>query len=210
MQNAGFGQQGFGYGAFGNPPLGFLPLGHYLNLLTPEHQNSPKLVQFLTMLLQKLDDVSMALMKLEVLSDIDNASGVLLDYIGGAIAGASRTVSFTPSNGVSPILDDNTYRTYIKAKIAANFWDGTIDSLYYIWQRLFPNFSIAIQDNQDMTATIYISGTPSSIFSDLVTNGYIVPRPEGVLYNYVIGNLPAFGFDSEPGYIAGFDQGMWN
>jgi hypothetical protein len=110
---------------------------------------------------------------------------------------------------VSPILDDTTYRIYIKAKIAQNSWDGTRGSLYAIWQQLFPGGQIILIDNQNMTVSITLKGTFTSILKDLITNGYIIPRPEGVLFSYTFPVLPAFGFGSSPGFIAGFGTGHW-
>ena len=46
----------------------------------------------------------------------------------GTLVGQSRQVPFQPSGGVSPILDDNTYRILLQAKIAQNQFDGQIDS----------------------------------------------------------------------------------
>jgi len=138
--------------------------------------------------------------------DIDQAVGVQLDTLG-VILGASRTVGFTPSGGVSPVLDDNTYRVYLKAKVIFNQWNGQADYLFTAWRRLFPGGRIIITDNQNMTATIYTSGSFTSIIQDLINNGYIVPRPETVQYNYIYGVLPKFGFDQNNSYIAGFDLG---
>ena len=118
-------------------------------------------------------------------------------------------MGFQPSNSASPVLDDTTYRIYIKAKIAQNQWDGTRSALYTLWASLFPSGKLTIADNQNMTATIFLSGGFTSIVQDLITNGYIVPRPEGVLYEYVLGDLPAFGFDLNNDYVAGFDAGKW-
>lgn len=137
------------------------------------------------------------------------ALGPQLDILG-TIVGVSRTVPFQPSNSVSPVLDDDTYRTLIKAKVAFNQWNGQAGSLYPIWQTLFPGGNIAIQDNQNMTATIFLTGAFTSITQDLIINGLIIPRPETVQYNYVFGTLPAFGFGAIPGYIAGFGVGHWN
>jgi hypothetical protein len=110
---------------------------------------------------------------------------------------------------VSPVLDDATFRIYIRAKIAQNQWDGTMLSLYPIWQTLFPGGQIIIFDNQNMTADVTLTGSFTSIIQDLITNGYIIPRPEGVLYTYLFGTLPFFGFDSDNQFIAGFDVGHW-
>lgn len=196
----------YGSGKYGAAPIETLEIGYYLGLLSSQYRNSPKLNAFLAVLLQKFQDVSQCQMALDTAFDIDNAVGVQLDAVG-AIVGASRTVGFQPSGGVSPILDDATYRIYIKAVAAANQWDGTIDSLFPIWQNLFPGGRIIIEDNQNMTATIVLSGSFTSIIQDLLTNGYIVPRPEGVLYTYSFSTLPILGADLDNAFVAGADLG---
>lgn len=205
MSQNPFALQGFGSGLFGNAPIENLSLEYYLSLLTSEYQNSPKLNALLLALLQKFDDISQCQMAMDMAFDLDNAVGAQLDAVG-VILGASRTVGFQPSGGVSPVLTDAVYRVYLKAQAAKNAWDGTIDSMQGIWLSLFPGGQIVIDDNQNMTATIFIKGTFSSIITDLITNGYIVPRPEGVLYTFVFGG-PTFGFDLNNSFIAGFDVG---
>ena len=194
--------------AYTPSPEGVLPLAYYQGLLTHQYVLSPKLNAFMTYLLQKLDDVTTCLSTFPAAFDLDTAVGVQLDMLG-TIAGAKRTVGFQPSGGVSPVLDDATYRIYIKAKIAQNQWDGMLLSLYPIWAQLFPSGTIVVQDNQNMTANIVLTGAFTSIIYDLISNGYIVPRPEGVEYTYDFGTLPYFGFGSAAGYIAGFDTGHW-
>jgi hypothetical protein len=208
--NPYFGAGGFGTGGFGNEPVETLPIGYYQNILTHQYAtpSSPKLNALLYVLLKKFDDVSQCLVKMDTALDLDSAVGVQLDMLG-AVVGASRTVGFQPSGGVSPILDDTTYRIYIKAKIAQNQWDGTRNQLYEIWQQLFPGGQIIIIDNQNMTCSIALKGTFTSILKDLITNGYVIPRSQGVLYTYVFGTLPYFGFGSSPGFISGFGSGHW-
>jgi hypothetical protein len=208
--NPGYGTSGYGQGGYGNEPIETLPLGYYQRLLTSQYQapSSPKLNALLYVLLRKFDDVSQCLVKFDTAFDLDVAVGAQLDALG-EVAGAARVVGFQPSGGASPVLDDATYRIYIKARIAQNQWDGTPTSLYFIWQTLFPGGSIIIADNQNMTATIFLGGSFTSIVQDLITNGYIVPRPEGVEYTYDFAELPAFGFDLDNSYVAGFDVGKW-
>jgi hypothetical protein len=206
--NPYYGTSGYGLGGYGNQPIEALNIGYYLSLLTSQYKNSPKLNALLYVLLKKFDDVTNCLVKMDTALDLDSAVGAQLDLLG-TIPNASRTVGFQPSDNVSPVLDDDTYRIYIKAKIARNQWDGTIDSLYGIWKQLFPSGTIVIEDNQNMTATIVLTGAFTSILQDLIVNGYIIPRPEGVLYTYVFGVLPYFGFGYSPGFIAGFDTGHW-
>jgi hypothetical protein len=207
--NPVFGASGFGYGGFGNQPLEFLPLGYYMGLVSSEYTNSPKFNKLLYVLLRKFDDVTNCLISMDTAFDLDSAIGVQLDMLG-VTAGAGRTVNFQPSGGVSPILDDGTYRILIKAKIAQNQWTGTLDSLYPIWKTMFPAGNIIIADNQNMTANIFVTGTFTSILQDLINHGYIVPRPEGVQYTYTFGALPAFGFDLNNAFVAGFDTGKWS
>lgn len=206
--NPYYGTQGYGTGGYGNEPIETLPIGYYLALLTSQYSQSTKLNALLYVLLKKFDDVSQCLVNMDTAVDLDAANSAQLDMLGST-AGVSRVVSFQPSGGASPVLDDSTYRLYIKAKIAQNQWDGTLPSLYPIWRQLFPSGSIIIIDNQNMTASITLVGAFTSIIQDLITNGYIVPRPEGVLYTYIFGTLPYFGFGSSPGFIAGFYEGHW-
>lgn len=210
--NLTYGVGGYGQGGYGNSPLENQPLGYYLQLLTSQYASpsSPKLNALLYLHIKKLDDASKCLVQMDTALDIDAASGSQLDMLGATV-GVGRVTPFQPSGGVSPILDDGTYRLLIKARIGWNQWDGTIDSLYKLWLQLFPGGRIVIEDNQNMTANIVMTGSFTSIVQDLISNGFIVPRPEGVLYTYSFGTLPAFGFDVVPNaFIAGFGQGFWN
>jgi hypothetical protein len=220
--NTNYGAGGYGTGNYSNQPIETLPIGYYLNLVTHEYRSSPKFNKLLYTLLKKFDDVSQCLVQMDTALNLSLAYGSTLDMLGRT-AGALRTLPFQPSYGVSPIMDDTTYRTYIQAKIAQNQWDGTITSLYFIWKSLFPTVSIIIADNQNMSATLFIGGLPSSLIIDMVAgyavngatsgtvqNGLIVPRPEGVLYEFFLGSLPAFGFDLDNSYVAGFDVGKWS
>ena len=167
---------------------------------------SSKLVQFSGVLLQKIFDISGICDMFNYVTDIDNAFGVQLDAIGEKV-GQPRKVSFEPTGGISPLLDDGTYRTLLKARIAQNQWDGKLPSLYAIWQVLFPGGKIVVADSQLMSATISLSGTFDSITQQLMNNGYIVPRPQGVNYTYNYGDTPYFGFDYNNSFISGFDTG---
>lgn len=183
------------------------PLSYYLGLFTSLYKTSPKLNAWQTIRLQPLADIMTCAAGITAAYDLDTAVGVQLDILGQVI-GASRTVPFQPSMGVSPILDDTTYRLLLYAKRANNTWNGKILSLYPLWQTLFPGGHIIFIDNQNMTATIILSGTFTSIQSDLIENDLIVPRPEGVLYKYVVApSFPLFGADLNNAYIAGADLG---
>lgn len=191
-------------------PVYSLPLSYYTRLLTSQYQTAPVLLSWLAALLQPLDDTATWLRQFTAAYDLDYAVGPQLD-VAGTIIGQSRTVGFQPTGGVSPVLDDDTYRVLLKARAAQNNWDGKINSLQGIWAQLFPGGVIVIDDHSNMTATVILAGAFSSITQDLITNGYIVPRPEGVLYDYTFGDLPVFGFSTtNTDYIAGFNVGKWS
>lgn len=204
-----FNQNGYGSGRYGladNGPIYSLPIDYYLNLYTSMYKLAPKMLAFTRVLLTPLDDISNCLNTFTEAFDLDLAIGAQLNFLGQDV-GASRVTPFQPSDGVSPILDDDTYRLLIKATIANNMWDGTQTSLSAIWQTLFPGGTIVIDDQQNMTAIVVMSGSFSSIIKDLIVNDLIVPRPETVQYTYTFAQLPLLGFDQNNGFIAGLDQG---
>lgn len=135
------------------------------------------------------------------------AIGSQLDVLG-LIIGQSRTVGFQPSGGVSPVLDDTSYRLLLQAKVAANHWNGQIDTLIRIWQNLFPGGLIIVNDEQNMTVQIFVGGAFTSIVIDLILNGYVIPRPQAVQYLISFANLPIFGCDRNDAYVAGADRGF--
>lgn len=182
---------------------------YYLSLLTSEYQLSNNILDWLAETLDPLADLTACAATFSAAFDLASAAGPQLDILG-QIVGQSRTVGFQPSNDVSPTLDDTTYRLLLNARIAQNNWDGTIDGLQAVWMNLFPGGKITISDSQNMTVNIILSGAFTSIIQDLIMNGYIVPRPEGVLYNYTFSTLPIFGFDQNNSLIAGFDLGHWS
>jgi hypothetical protein len=115
--------------------------------------------------------------------------------------------------GVSS-LDDADYRILLKLFIAMNSWDGTVPGIYSIWDTLFPDYPILVQDNQDMTMTIaFLSPPTDPVILSLFTQGYFLMRPAGVritgFYEPSISDDPIFGFDVESSVVAGFDVGAW-
>ena len=181
---------------------------YYSGLMTSEYQTSPNLLAWLAANVQLFLDIAACANSIPPSFDIDSAVGAQLDILGSLI-GVSRTLPFQPSNSVSPILDDTTYRLLINATCMRNHWDGEIASLLSIWRQLFPGSLMFVYDQQNMTVNFYIGMSLTSIIQDLISNGFILPRPEGVLYNITFAALPMFGVDEETAYIAGFDVGKF-
>ena len=210
----------------------------YVALITNEHRDKQNFVATMRALTQGPSDVQNLLAALNLKFDLDQAIGVQLDQVG-VWAGITRQVAvpltgvyfafdtvgvgfdqgswqgpFDPSVGLVN-LDDANYRVVIKAKVAANHWDGTLPDFLKIMALVFAGTPTLIfaTDNQDMSMTVGLAGhLPSAVLISLLHGGYLVPKPEGVRLNYISTSLdgsPIFGFDLNNGYIAGFDQGAW-
>ena len=55
---------------------------------------------------------------------------------------------------------------------------------------------------------IYPDADPSLIA--LLTAGYILPKPSGVVVTYTIQENELFGWDSDTAFIKGWDTGIWS
>lgn len=212
-------------------------LSDYTRLIASQHRKRPKFMAMLEAVLQPIVDAGNAAKSLTDAFDLDLAIGAQLDIIGLWV-GISRNVK-TPLTGVyfafdtdavgfdegvwqGPYdpdsglvsLDDETYRILIRAKIAANKWDGTLGQSREILDLVFNGESyVYLEDNQDMSMTVGVSGKrPSALFLALLTGGYIPIKPATVRIDYYVvtsNDGPVFGFDVENEYIAGFDHGSW-
>lgn len=210
----------------------------YTSLITSEHASKPKFSAMVAAVAQCFADQINAMQAIPAAFDLDQAIGVQLDAVG-LWAGITRQVKtplnvyfsldtaslgfdqgswqgpFDPSAGLVS-LDDATFRTLIRAKIAANSWDGTIPGAAAAYANLFNGSGsyIFLVDNQNMTMTVGISGAiPSAVTRALISGGYLHLKPEGVHVDYYfvasVNNTPLFGFDVSNQYLAGFDTGSW-
>lgn len=213
-------------------------LTDYTGLITSEHNQRPKFMAVVEALAKPMVALQNLLGAMPDKFDIDQAVGVQLDDVGRWV-GISRRVAtpltgvyfsfdtpgvgfdqgnwkgpFDPDTGLT-LLDDDTYRLVLRAKIGANHWDGTLESSAAILNSIFNGGTyVFIQDNQDMSMTIGVAGkVPSAVFLALLEGGYIPLKPEGVRINYVIvtsaDGAPIFGFDMDNNLVAGFDVGAW-
>lgn len=142
-------------------------------------------------------------------------TGVYFSWDGADFSLGWNYGSWQPSDAPTSItsLPDDAYLTLILAKIAANNWDGTTNGAYAIWDILFPQFTILIQDNCNMTyAMAIIGGLVDSLTLALIIGGYIQLRPEGVAiseYFVSVDTNPAFCWNLETTDCQGWNQGSW-
>lgn len=210
----------------------------YLDLIPSPNNTQPKFIEWYQGCLQPFLNVQSLLASFNTAFSLDEAVGVQLDLIGQRL-GQGRIVDFEPPGGLSPILDDETYRLVLRGKILKSHYNGTKQQIYDFWRQWFPQYGILIHDNQDMTVSVIISGitddiSQESIFAwgeegpvfkgwgegywtgrlegmtkSLIRNGYFVPNPSGVLINYSFSDVPLFGWDSETSAIKGWGEGYW-
>ncbi len=134
----------------------------YTVLITSEHRDKPRFMATVRALVQPLVDQMNVLQSMPSKFDLDNAVGVQLDDVGLWV-GVSRKVRtpltgiyfsfdvaglgfdqgiwkgpFDPDTGLT-VLDNDTYRLVIRAKIGANHWDGTLASSAAILNSIFGN-----------------------------------------------------------------------
>ena len=199
----------------------------YLRLITSEHATKPLYMQYVAAFLNMLNAAENCLLSFK---DIFNACRELpsaedpsdpepgtkestvddqLDKMG-ALIGISRTLPIVDPD-IPTVLDNETFQKIIRAKIYANHWDGTIEGLTYIIEQTFPDLSFELIDNQNMSYTISImnpSADPQEVA--LLFNGFILPKPSGVLVDYIISDTALFGWDSDTEFLQGWDEGHWN
>ena len=209
----------------------------YTALITSQHNDKPKFVAMTTSDVEPFVEIENILLNIPSYYDVDTAIGSALDVIGEWV-GANRNIpipltgvyfewdstalvgwdsgswqgEFDPVSGLTSLPDDS-YRKYIKAKIAANRWNGTIESAYDVWVEIFTDSAIIIQDNQDMSMVVGVTGTKlGAIDQALLTGGYIALKPVGVSISYFAitetdGSL--FGWDTDTIALNGWDSGQW-
>lgn len=182
----------------------------YSALITSEHDDKLKFVATVELLASGSVDQQNLLSSLPGLYDFEAAVGVQLDSVGQWI-GLGR-YQFVPSLG-TVTLDDDDYRVLLRAKILANHWDGGMESLNTILAQLFPGAGLVLfaVDNQDMSFDLYLTaGVLSSLQLALLSDGLLVPKPEGVRLNGIIDITgPLFGLDHDDTMISGLDIGAF-
>lgn len=132
----------------------------YTGLITNEHSDKPKYMAMVGVVAQPLVDALNVSQGLSADFDLDLAIGAQLDQVGLWV-GIGRRINtpltgvyfsfdteglgfgqgvwkgpFDPDTGVIE-LDDETYRLLLRAKIAANHWDGTMETSKAILDAVF-------------------------------------------------------------------------
>lgn len=211
----------------------------YLDLITSEHIDKPLYRAAVEALMAGPADIANMELELPSKFDLDIAAGVQLDSLGQWV-GITRRVAiplsgiyftwdaeavvgwdlgtwrgeFDPVAGIV-VLNDADYRTLIRAKIAANSWDGTIPAAVAAYQLVLPEQLIVIVDNQDMSMDVLLIGPPlTAVERALILGDYLLLRPATIQvhpYNLLPPDTPIayFSWDRDLEHEKGWDIGHW-
>lgn len=167
----------------------------YINLLIKQYFNQPNAKGEIENSATMFGNIKETADELLEQYDIDQATGKTLDLIG-ALVGIKRTEP--------EFNDDDTYRFFIKVKIAKNTSSAFMVSqnktgLQDAIRFAFDN-NAYIVDKKNMSLDLYISEEISLNTIELLFRLNLLPKPQGVRYNNVkqLSLEPAFGFSNNP------------
>jgi len=211
-------------------------MDQYIALATAQHREKPRFQATARALLEPLVDLQGCLLSLPIAFDLDTAVGVQLDAIGLWVGVGRRVPTeltgvyfaldtegvgldqgvwrgpFDPLTGLS-VLDDESYRTLLRVRIAANGWDGRQETAILVLQLAFPDNGVVIEDYQNMSMSIALSGLrPSAVARALLREGFISLKPAGVRQETFVSSTDEalFALDVPNGPVmAGLDTGGW-
>lgn len=215
-----------------------MTIDDYLKLIPSQHRQKPRYMATVEAVLKPLCELESLLGNMRTCFDLDTAIGRQLDAVGVRV-GRSRYLNtplegvyfswneeglgwgqgiwkgkYDPDRGLISLPDD-IYRLLLKAKVAANHWDGTTEHAYAAWEIAFADEGalIVIQDNQDMSMVVGVAGMPlTPVFEQLLLQGYIPLKPEGVRINWYAvtpDGGPLFAWNCDSDALAGWGKGSW-
>ena len=209
----------------------------YIARVPWQHRHKPKFQATLRALIEPLARLGTLMEQTPEAYDLWQARGRQLDVVGEWV-GCSRYIDtplediyftwagpakvgwaagqwkgrYDPSSGLVA-LDDDTYRTLIMLQIAANSWDGTVDKAYASWTASFPDAGMVIEDHQNMTITIGISGKMQGAAQRAIFSQQISPfKPAGVgidVYFITTVDAPLFAWGIKSRELDGWGTGAW-
>lgn len=148
--------------------------------------------------------------------DLANADSIGLS-IWGALLGVPRPTYV--EDGETKTFTDEQYKLLLRARIYLLTFDGSARAVNEFFHMLFPDLTVIVRDNLNMSVDIQILQDVSPDVAVLFRNPFVetfLPRPSGVRYNVQIGNIDytqVFGFegmeDEDGNSVAGFDQGTF-
>lgn len=170
-------------------------LGVARTRVTEQFKGKVILDKFLQLMLQLRNDIQLTLKDLMQLRSIDTATGAQLDELGD-IVGQERTlyglIYGDDPNPQTVVLDDDSYRLFIRAKIAKNTTRATPEDTMKFANLIFQAKGSTVQSEGTASYTLMIGKelTPfeEALINYVSTSGdydvRLLPKPVGVRVNY--------------------------
>ena len=138
----------------------------YIHLLSGYVRELPRFAGVAEAVLRQAEELMDVVREIPEGFSIEAAEGVQLDLIGEAM-GLRREDTADGS--------DETFRGYIRAKLALWRWDGSNEGVEKVVEEGVPGMEIAIKDRGDLTVEVsgQIEGLPGKL-------GEMLPVPAGV------------------------------
>lgn len=180
-----------------------------------QYRDKPKAVAWYAIARKLGGDISAAAEAVRKSYDIDTAVGDQLDVIGRIVVAPRSFVGNVLMNpGLFALTDgdefgdegamfsaltinqdaelsDELYRLVIRAKIAKNNGDATIENILQAINFLLPGADvIRVTDGEDMSFSIEFAGAISNLERYALLNADLVPKPQAVRFS---GFLESFG-----------------
>lgn len=168
-----------------------------------QYRNKPRMMKWLTLLPEVANErIEQAAFDVYGSYDVDTAVDDQLDVIG-RIVGLPRPVlrgaaydvfgyagnDFYTNYNIAPyigngdqidaLLNNDLYRKLIKAKIARNISDGTVDSIIQLLEIVIGIKVTALVSNGDKSFDIGIASPMDNTTRYLVDNFDLIPKPQG-------------------------------
>jgi hypothetical protein len=192
----------------------------YLALITSEHNQRPRYMSTVEITVVPWADGANLGLSFDTLFDLDTSVGQQEDFLGQWV-GVTRFITsavsvffswdtdllgwgqgrwHTPYDAgatTTTRLDDEAYRTLLRARIALHCWDGTIEGAYKAWDMLFAGtgYQVIMQDGEsrglagmgpdgqthgNMHIKQIILGPPLDVLTTaLFTGGYLTLKRRG-------------------------------
>lgn len=169
-----------------------------------QYADKPKTVEWLNITPSMADSLFNASDNVRMSYYIDTAVGAQLDVIGRVVVidrSYESQIVFTPDarfgatrfgglsarfnnrgETVSNEVSDAIYRVLIRAKIAKNNSDATLDGIVKSLSYITNSNPITVVDNEDMTFSVSFGTELTSIERFVFDTFDVVPRPQGVRF----------------------------
>lgn len=166
-----------------------------LSRIYMQYKNSPKLIQWIKTL-PEISQISIEEQaeKIQSSIDIENSIGDQLD-ICGRIVGFKSRPSFSSSIDSKPsLVDDDTYRVLIKAKLFKNNSFSTLDEIKTAIDYIL-KINSRVMDGQNMTLRVmWFEQSVSAVYLNALDEHDLLPRPQGVKLKKIQLTSRPFGF----------------